>query len=679
MSFISRLCLLFVLTFLLNQNVDAHYNPNVLEFEQRINDSPDLKQYAQLYNNYRISAAFVASGGAIFAPTDRAFDKKPTRNKNNDIIIPAQLATKEIVDLTKAPKTLDTYGGLPLRLTKFFNPLGNTYEYYINNAKILGEPEVFKKGKVRYQLFTIDELIEPVTYSESRILTAYELINEPSAFDQLRVDLHNVISFATKINKTREIHIFNDPHIQSTFFVPIESLDMFADSRIVNTHVIPNVTLFTRTFSNETYRAAATDWNLCVNISFERERFLGTFDYNVNDDWEGRKVYVKALVERHDHQELLGDGLIEGLTFSEIVLPNVPVKNGVVHFIKQALATPTTFLRDNLIELSKSQLARFYTFIRKYPTIFNLLHQPGEKTIFAFTNDAYDRVAFMLESYNSSHQEEILKLHISLQMNLNSRQMRMGEFRKLTSLSTWQDNVIHATNEDVFNRSVLYVDGQGVKARALEANILGVDGNIHIIDKVLGVAYQTVMEKLQSDPFLWRTYNVSTKQHNIWTENWAIRLNNTHNNAKFTFFVPSENAWKNLEQNYPSYYKQINAGYYIRNTLRILDRHLILTEALSVEDLAKKNEIKTLGGIIKIKTEGAKVFLEWEGIHAHIERPNINAINGVIHAIDRILFKEADMKVSEDEARLSGSMMPCISKLFIFATVIISILLNRLH
>lgn len=183
---------------------------------------------------------------------------------------------------------MDTYGGLPLRLTKFYNPLGNTYEYFINNAKILGEPELFKKGKVRYQLFTIDELIEPVTYSESRILTAYELINEPSAFDQLRVDLHNVISFGTKINKTREAHVFNDPHIQSTFFVPIESLDMFADARIVNTHVIPNVTLFTRTFSNETYRAAATDWNLCVNISFERERYLGTFDYNVNDDWEGK-------------------------------------------------------------------------------------------------------------------------------------------------------------------------------------------------------------------------------------------------------------------------------------------------------------------------------------------------------------------------------------------------------
>ena len=344
-------------------------------------------------------------------------------------------------------------------------------------------------------MFIIDELIEPVLYSESRLLTAYELINEPAAFDQLFVDLHNVISFGHKLNATREAHIFNDIRYQSTYFVPIESLDMFADPRIVLSHVIPNVTLFTRTFSNDTYFTAATSFDLCANVSFAREKYMGTFDYNVNDDWEGRKSYVKLLIERHDHPELFSDGLIEGITFSEVVLPNVPVKNGVVHFIKEALATPRETVRDNLVELSKSHLARFYTFLRKFSNVYSSLQQPGDKTVFAFTNEAYDRVAFMLESFNSSYQEEILRLHISLQMKLNSRQMRMGEFRKLTSMSglTNPGNIVHATNEDVFNRSVLYVDGLGVKARAVEANVLGIDGNIHVIDRVLGVSYQTVM------------------------------------------------------------------------------------------------------------------------------------------------------------------------------------------
>lgn len=106
---------------------------------------------------------------------------------------------------------------------------------------------------------------------------------------------------------------------------------------------------------------------------------------------------------------------------------------------------------------------------------------------------------------------------------------------------------------------------------------------------------------------------------------------------------------------------------------------MVLNEAYSIEDLANRTEIKTLRGQIKIRTEGAKVFLEWEGIHAHIERPNINAINGVIHAIDKILFKESDMKVSEEEARLSGSTAPYVSQLFVCLSVLVGVLFSRFN
>lgn len=106
---------------------------------------------------------------------------------------------------------------------------------------------------------------------------------------------------------------------------------------------------------------------------------------------------------------------------------------------------------------------------------------------------------------------------------------------------------------------------------------------------------------------------------------------------------------------------------------------MVLNEAYSIEDLANRTEIKTLRGNIKVKTEGAKVYLDWEGVHAHIERPNINAINGVIHAIDKILFKESDMKVSEEEARLSGSMVPYAGHLFVLFSALLGVLFNRFH
>lgn len=48
----------------------------------------------------------------------------------------------------------------------------------------------------------------------------------------------------------------------------------------------------------------------------------------------------------------------------------------------------------------------------------------------------------------------------------------------------------------------LTVEGGGVNATVIEPNIAATDGYVHIIDRVLGVPYTNVKEKLQSDPML---------------------------------------------------------------------------------------------------------------------------------------------------------------------------------
>lgn len=48
----------------------------------------------------------------------------------------------------------------------------------------------------------------------------------------------------------------------------------------------------------------------------------------------------------------------------------------------------------------------------------------------------------------------------------------------------------------------LTVEGGGVNATVIEPNIAATNGFVHIIDRVLGVPYTNVKEKLQSDPML---------------------------------------------------------------------------------------------------------------------------------------------------------------------------------
>lgn len=50
--------------------------------------------------------------------------------------------------------------------------------------------------------------------------------------------------------------------------------------------------------------------------------------------------------------------------------------------------------------------------------------------------------------------------------------------------------------------STLTVEGGGVNATVIQENIAATNGIIHIIDRVLGVPYTTVLDKLQQDPML---------------------------------------------------------------------------------------------------------------------------------------------------------------------------------
>lgn len=46
------------------------------------------------------------------------------------------------------------------------------------------------------------------------------------------------------------------------------------------------------------------------------------------------------------------------------------------------------------------------------------------------------------------------------------------------------------------------VEGGGVNATIIESDVASTNGYVHIIDKVLGVPYTTVLGKLESDPML---------------------------------------------------------------------------------------------------------------------------------------------------------------------------------
>lgn len=81
----------------------------------------------------------------------------------------------------------------------------------------------------------------------------------------------------------------------------------------------------------------------------------------------------------------------------------------------------------------------------------------------------------------------------------------------------------------------------GVESRIIQEDIACSNGVIHVVDSVLGLPFLTVMQILESEPTLSRTFRAIN-----YSKDLKAALSTTGNNV--TIFAPSDQAWSNLDQ-----------------------------------------------------------------------------------------------------------------------------------
>ena len=96
------------------------------------------------------------------------------------------------------------------------------------------------------------------------------------------------------------------------------------------------------------------------------------------------------------------------------------------------------------------------------------------------------------------------------------------------------------------------LDGQGVTAEVVEPDIGATNGVIHVIDRILGVPQHTIGEKLAMDPML-------SSVHSLGNQNHFNHMFNKTNEA-FTYIVPSNGAWEQINRQFASAYKILFMG-----------------------------------------------------------------------------------------------------------------------
>ncbi|KAL0123458.1 hypothetical protein PUN28_005752 [Cardiocondyla obscurior] len=288
-------------------------------------------------------------------------------------------------------------------------------------------------------------------------------------------------------------------------------------------------------------------------------------------------------------------------------------------------------------------------------------------TLFAPSNEALNEPGVKQMLQDKNRMKEILKLHyvkerLTLE-KIKDKSVSQKSFggKPHVGVPTAADkkklyfNVVQGPRE---NQTVT-VEGGGVNATIITPNIAATNGIIHIIDRLLGVPYTTVLDKLRTDPMLNSTYLLGQRR------GFNDQLNDT--TKRFTYFAPLDYAWKDAANNYPSTTKKLFMPEYSYHTKQILERHLVIADqAYTMAKLKEMNNdtiylpaardvlklrVKEYGETERydenaIRPEASGYQLEWEGKRIRVIRPDVECTNGIIHVINAVFLKDSDVRVT---------------------------------
>uniref|UniRef100_A0A1A9UZ20 FAS1 domain-containing protein n=1 Tax=Glossina austeni TaxID=7395 RepID=A0A1A9UZ20_GLOAU len=272
----------------------------------------------------------------------------------------------------------------------------------------------------------------------------------------------------------------------------------------------------------------------------------------------------------------------------------------------------------------------------------------GDVTILAPSNEAWNASNIENIIGNREKMRDIVNMHIikgrvDVEKIKQSNENMIGQFPTIHSSTFLYFNV----NGDDTNE-VVTVEGGGVNATIIVPDIAQTNGFVHIIDRVLGVPYTTVLGKLETDPMLSDTYRMGQ------FSSFNDQLNNTQ--RRFTYFVPRDRAWQKTQYDYPSVYKKLFMKDFAYHSRCIMERHLLIADDIftmkMLSEMTKKQNdsiiLPTFRDSLKIKVEEEveSYVILWNYKRIRVFRPDVECTNGIIHVIDYPMLEKKDIVVS---------------------------------
>lgn len=303
---------------------------------------------------------------------------------------------------------------------------------------------------------------------------------------------------------------------------------------------------------------------------------------------------------------------------STVATADVDASNGVVHIVDQVIGLPNV-VDHALYNASFSELVGALTMDDN--TTFTDLLSDGEQmfTVFAPVNDAF--AAF--ENPNGFELDNILSYHVIAGASLAA-----------ADLSNMYASTA-ATNEDGDNLSIYVNVDDGVmlngQSMVVVSDVVTTNGIIHAVDTVIDLPTVVTFAVADSENFSSLVGALTADDQ----PDFVSVLSSTTENTPFTVFAPINSAFEALAE--------VPSG---ETLTAVLNHHVIAEANVRAEDLSDGLvSPATLEGDSVTFTEADGSFTITDGagnMGVGIVKADVQAMNGVIHAVDMVLIPDTE-------------------------------------
>jgi len=300
---------------------------------------------------------------------------------------------------------------------------------------------------------------------------------------------------------------------------------------------------------------------------------------------------------------------------ASVIQADIETSNGIVHVIDAVIDLPT-IVTHAVANPSLSSLVGALT-TDGNTTFTDLLSQAGDFTVFAPVNAAFE--AFT--NPNENELNAILANHVIVGASALSSSLTNSYANTAATFGDTEENLSLYINTD---------DGVTLNgtSNVVAADIIAINGVIHVVDAVIDLP--TIVDFALADP-TFETLVAALTREDL-TFDYVTTL---QSEGPFTVFAPTNTAFGDL-------LAELNAGSLAdidEPTLKAtLNHHAVSGANVRSSVLTDELTVGTLGGDITANVTGGATLTDANGRVSNIIAVDVQAVNGVIHAIDKVIL-----------------------------------------